>query len=103
LNMLDISKNKELETLICYGNNIVTLDVSENKELTKLLCGSNQLNDLALNQMFEDLSTSSYIKTSEVIKYIIQFAGNPGAENCNKDIIINKGWSIIDHVIEKPE
>ena len=46
LTSLDVSKNKQLKKLTCYGNRLTTLDVSQNTKLTVLSCHSNQLTSL---------------------------------------------------------
>jgi putative cell wall-binding protein/Leucine-rich repeat (LRR) protein len=48
INKLDLSNNKNLSTLICYGNLLSTLDLSNNKNLMKVICFENNLTKLVL-------------------------------------------------------
>ncbi|MBR4227482.1 MAG: hypothetical protein IKR72_00040 [Bacteroidales bacterium] len=48
LETLDVSKNKSLEYLVCFCNNINQLDLSENRNLTYLNCGMNPMTCLGL-------------------------------------------------------
>ncbi len=52
LNDLDISENKALVGLSCWGNSLATLDLSPNTDLDSLDCGYNQLSalDISLNE-----------------------------------------------------
>ncbi|MEE0791668.1 MAG: hypothetical protein U0M24_01770, partial [Faecalibacterium prausnitzii] len=50
LTELDMSQNKELQTLDCVVNQLTELDVSNNTALMKLYCGKNQLTELDLSQ-----------------------------------------------------
>ena len=53
LTSLDVSKNKQLKKLTCYGNRLTTLDVSQNTKLTVLSCHSNQLTSLDVSKNTE--------------------------------------------------
>ena len=58
LTELDMSQNKELQTLDCVANQLTELDVSQNKKLKKLQCSANQLTELDVrsNTALERLS-----------------------------------------------
>ena len=58
LTELDMSQNKELQTLDCAANQLTELDVSQNKKLKVLLCSANQLTELDVrsNTALERLS-----------------------------------------------
>ena len=58
LTELDMSQNKELQTLDCVANQLTELDVSQNKKLKKLQCSANQLTslDVSSNTALERLS-----------------------------------------------
>ena len=58
LTELDVSQNKELQTLDCVVNQLTELDVSQNKKLKKLQCSANQLTELDVrsNTALERLS-----------------------------------------------
>ena len=58
LTELDMSQNKELQTLDCVVNQLTELDVSQNKKLKKLQCSANQLTELDVrsNTALERLS-----------------------------------------------
>lgn len=53
LSKLDVSKNENLETLICYNTSLLTLDVSNNPKLITLDCSSNLLTSLDLSNNTE--------------------------------------------------
>ena len=58
LTELDMSQNKELQTLDCVTNQLTELDVSQNKKLKELHCSANQLTELDVrsNTALERLS-----------------------------------------------
>ena len=58
LTELDMSQNKELQTLDCVTNQLTKLDVSKNKKLKELHCSANQLTELDVrsNTALERLS-----------------------------------------------
>ena len=58
LTELDMSQNKELQTLDCVVNQLTELDVSQNKKSKKLQCSANQLTELDVrsNTALERLS-----------------------------------------------
>lgn len=49
LKTLDLSANKKLKNVFCYGNKIETLTLGELPELQKLLCHANSLNSIDLS------------------------------------------------------
>lgn len=50
LKELDISKNKKMRYVICYGNQLEELDVTKNKNLEYLACSGNMLKELDLSK-----------------------------------------------------
>ena len=66
LTELDMSQNKELQTLDCVANQLTELDVSQNKKLKVLLCSANQLTELDVrsNTALERLSCQENQLTS---------------------------------------
>ncbi|MDR1841466.1 MAG: hypothetical protein LBQ86_06035 [Holophagales bacterium] len=50
LKSLDVSKNPELDTLLCYHSDLTSLDVSKNPRLIELHCSNNQLTSLNLSK-----------------------------------------------------
>jgi|GEM_PF-3961841 len=50
---LDVSKNKELETLYCKNAALTSLDVSHNTKLIRLECQNNKLSSLNINNCAE--------------------------------------------------
>ena len=48
LTELDVSKNTELEKLVCLSNKLTSLDVSKNLKLENLNCEKNQLTSLII-------------------------------------------------------
>lgn len=57
--------------------------------LVELLLDNNMLDTNAINQIFSDLLPVGYQN-----KKYITFKNNPGKENCDKKIVLDKGWSI---------
>lgn len=53
IHILDVSKNEELEELMCHFNALDSLDVTHNKKLRILNCGSNYIDELDLSQNTE--------------------------------------------------
>ncbi len=102
IDALDISKNKNLETLYCPVNNLEKLDLSNNKRLSGIYIGSNQFDGAALDNIFTELPAIPKSKSVDPVKkFIIQYAGNKGTGDCDKSILINKGWEILDELITK--
>ena len=67
LTSLDVSKNKQLKKLTCYGNRLTTLDVSQNTKLTVLSCHSNQLASLDVSKNTElDVLNCHYNKLNSL-------------------------------------
>ena len=84
---LDVSKNTALTYLNCTGNQLTGLDVSKNTALTELWCSYNQLSTIALNALFRSLHSNPVPKRVIIVN-------NPGTNDCDKNIAINKGWSV---------
>ena len=87
---LDVSNNPELVMLNCLDNQITKLDVSKNIKLYSLSCPYNYLTTEALNTMFGTLHNFTYGRVKEV-----DISGNPGMDDCDKNIAENKGWGVI--------
>ena len=84
---LDISHNTVMRRLDSYENQLTDLDFSKNTALQWVVCSDNQLTAAALNSLFSTLQVST---TSRKI-YI---GGNPGENDCDRNIAKNKGWTI---------
>jgi hypothetical protein len=94
---IDVSKNIELSSLFCFNNLLVNLELSSNKKMTFLRCQSNKLSAEALNSLFETLHGSDinhWLQGKTIFIY-----GNPGANESNTNIAIEKGW-IVDKITE---
>lgn len=63
LNSLDISKNDSLKALFCDGNKLTELNVTQNKVLYSLGCGVNPLTSLNVSQNKELVLLSIYSST----------------------------------------
>jgi Leucine-rich repeat (LRR) protein len=87
LTSLDLSNNNALEVLYCNTNQLTSLDVSKNISLTFLNCYGNKLTNNALEILFKTLNTNVDTKN-------IYIGGNPGTEECDRSIAINKGWIV---------
>jgi len=91
LTSLDVSKNTKLSTLICNQNQITNLNLSASQFFLRILnCSNNQLTTEALNNLFESLHDFTFTNQEKII-YI---SNNPGADDCNRSIATNKGWSV---------
>ena len=86
---LVVSNNTELTYLNCSINQLTNLDATKNIELINLVCFSNQLSKEALDALFETLPRNEDYKT-------ISIGNNPGTSSCNRNILAEKGWFIID-------
>ena len=89
LTNLDMSKNIALKTLYCKCNQLTNLDFSNNIALYNLDCRLNDMDEHALNNMFESLNDSLMWK-------VMSFTDNKGASSCDRSIAENKGWTIFD-------
>ena len=100
LTSLDVSINTNLVELYCSGNPITNLYVSEdNKDLEQINCVNCNMDDAALNNLFEALpdQNGNYAPYGFYIKII----WNPGAAtepgpDCDYSIAENKGWDVYD-------
>ena len=89
LSSLDLSGCIFLRHLDCSRNQLVSLDVRDLNYLLELLCFSNKLTYNALNELFEGLP-------NRLESYgILLIDNNPGFDECNRDIAINKGWTFL--------
>ena len=89
LTNLDVSKNQELTHFYCGLNELTSLDLSKNTVLTSLNCYNNELTGSELDALFETLHDNEGKKT-------ISIRRNPGTNDCNRSIAINKGWTFND-------
>ena len=105
LTSLNVSNNNILERLWCYGNQLTSLDVSNNNMLGFLWCSTNQLTTSELNTLFGTLHSNSVspfsitgtlrpIITAE--GKLIRIGNNPGTNDCDRNIAVDKGWSVDD-------
>ncbi|MDR2936397.1 MAG: hypothetical protein LBU80_03540, partial [Rikenellaceae bacterium] len=111
---LDLSECTALASLDCYNNRLTSLNLSRNTALVYLSCdvnqlslinlgennvklkhiqsSSNRLDAAALNAIFESLPSLGPVGATGTIT----ISGNPGASTCNKDIVRNKNWKVMD-------
>ena len=102
LAFLDISKNTALASLYCAYNQLTALNVSNNHALTEILCNHNNFNAVALNNLFDTLNGNNiningYSNDNSppaTGSKVIFISDNPGTANCNRNVAINKGWTI---------
>lgn len=96
LTSLDISANEYLKVLNCQGNQLTALDVTKNKNIEAINISHNKFGKDALNKVFADLPKSKYMKsTPPQPQCYIAFYENPGTEDCDTDILTEKGWNIV--------
>lgn len=95
---LDVSKNKELVSLNCDGNELTSLDVSNNSKLVILSCVNNQLKDLDVSNNKElrrlschkndltalNLKNNTKLETLDVDVDMLALAGVGNAVTVNK-------------------
>ena len=74
-----------LKEIYCDGNSLTVLDIKKARALELLDCSYNQLTAEALNTTFETLPA---------VSGHINIRGNPNTSTCNREIAINKGWSV---------
>ena len=84
---LDVSKNTKLTTLICRSNQLTSLNVSTNTVLHSLYCGYNLFTAEKLDDLFKTLH-----RNAEGRRKYIEIDENPGTDDCNRSIAIEKGW-----------
>jgi len=90
-NLLVVSKS--ITELYCESNQLTNLDVSKSTALVRLNCSSNQLSATALNDIFKALPSRSYSSW----KGSIWIGGNPGSDDCDRNIADNRGWGVFDY------
>ena len=113
LTALDVSRNTALTSLECKYNQLTALDVSKNTALIYLYISSNQLKNLdvnknialgALNVEFNQLTAAVLNDIFRALpswpldpEYVgdIRITGNPGTDECDWSIAIEKGWHFI--------
>jgi hypothetical protein len=89
---LDVTECTALTFLNCSSNSLSTLDVTKNTALTNLWVRSNLFTTDGLNALFNTLHNNSGTKTFYI--YNNPKGDNSGTQNCNKDIAIDKGWTV---------
>ena len=88
--LMSLDVGSALIVLHCFDNQLTSLDVSKATTLHYLDCYANQLSDVALDVLFGTLPENSIFG----IHNTIFIGGNPGTDNCNQSIAINKGWTV---------
>ena len=95
LTELDLSDNSNISELRCEHNQLTRLMVPQGSLLEHLYCHSNQLD--ALNTLFDSLGQvlepAIYYPTPPR-QYRISFNDNPGADDCNRNILNDKNWIV---------
>ena len=71
---LDVSKNTQLQRLMCSGNQLTSIDVSNNPLLTSLFCNTNLLTSI-------DISKNPYIESLNVSNNYLDFVTLPEPRN----------------------
>ncbi|WP_298421782.1 hypothetical protein [uncultured Kordia sp.] len=93
---LDVSANTALETLICFRNNITTLDVSGNTALITLVCYFNELTtlDVSTNVNLEIIEagnnqlTTVDVSSNTVIKQIALYSNDLISLNVDACVVL---------------
>lgn len=97
LTELDLSDHPNISELRCEHNQLIRLMVPQGSLLGYLYCHSNQLDENALNALFDSLGQvpepAIYYPTPPR-QYRISFNDNPGADDCNRNILNDKNWII---------
>lgn len=93
LTELNISKNVKLFSLNCYHNQLSSLSIPAKNNLRKLDCRYNKLDKDQLNSVFNALLDITGHQEFYG-KYTIMYGHNPGEENCDKNIPLNKHWQV---------
>jgi hypothetical protein len=102
LTILDLSNNPALVEVVCEYNELTEIILQDNTGIEKFYCSSNQLQAGELNKIFTALPESKIkaatTKTSPSSPQpnTIQYSNNPGADECDNKIMINKGWLVSD-------
>jgi hypothetical protein len=89
LSALNVRNNRELLMIDCRNNQLTRLDVSNNTELMHLACSYNQFNASSLNNLFRTLHIN-YVGSQKILR----INNNPGYNDCNKNIALDKHWVI---------
>jgi len=89
LTSIDLSKNTALTLLRCEENNLTSLEVSENIELKMINCSKNDMDEDALDALFESLPVRRSTDKGQI--YI---GGNDGADGCGVTIAEEKNWIV---------
>lgn len=93
LTELDLSQQPLLYTLDCSNNRqLESVLIPENNQLRGLECNSCNLDENALNSIFDKLIKIPADNPGYGKLYFISYYKNPGENLCNKELI--KGWAI---------
>ena len=82
---LDLGKNQLLEYLDLSKNQISVLDLSDNPQLHTVYITENDFSGDELNKTFRSLHENLFKKS-------IGVRFNPGSDDCDLNIAIQKGW-----------
>ena len=97
LTELDLSDHPNISELRCEHNQLIRLMVPQGSLLGYLYCHSNQLDENALNALFDSLGQvpePAIYYPAPPRQYRISFNDNPGADDCNRNILNDKNWII---------
>lgn len=97
LTELDLSDNSNISELRCEHNQLTRLMVPQGSLLEHLYCHSNQLDEDALNALFDSLGQAlepAIYYPTPPRQYRISFNDNPGADDCNRNILNDKNWIV---------
>lgn len=92
LKNLDVSKNANLQWMNCRINNLENIELTSNSKLERLYADNNNLSAQVLNNIFSALPVVDSSGSSGSIT--LRIYDNPGYDNCDQSIAINKGWVI---------
>lgn len=93
LTRLDLSSHTCLNSLFCDENRLELLAVSSDNQLRILSCTANRLERDALNTLFLNLRDYS---GEEVYRAQIFLFDNPGEVSCNRGILEEKAWQVVE-------
>ena len=101
---IDITGNPDLQYLDARNNALEELDVSAQGAFRSLYINDNKFGKEALNNLFTALPAAIFTRSATLTRMpspppqpsTIAFEGNPGAVDCDKKIITDKGWRIAE-------
>ncbi|NDV60527.1 hypothetical protein D0T85_20765 [Bacteroides sp. 519] len=92
LTELDLSNCIDLIHFNCITNELTELDISKNTMIEQLYFGYNLMEKEAIDKIFSDVPES--INSSSPNQF--HYKDNPGAKEAKLDIILFKGWKIVE-------